>query len=308
LEKQAYYSNGKLMITGEYLVLEGAMALAVPTKAGQKMIIEKGDSTGILKWKSYYKGELWFHSDFSLPDINIQDTSEKNKALFLQKIIRKAHQKNPDVFESSDSIEISAVLGFHQEWGLGSSSSLINNLAQMFEINPYELFFETQSGSGYDIACAQSNGPIWYRLEQGKPIAAHVIFDPPFADKLAFVYSGQKQDSADSLRQYHNTKILVPENISRISQIGKAITLAQSLKEFNALMDEHEEIMSGVMALPKVKDQFFSDFPGSIKSLGAWGGDFILASSEMDFDKIKSYFDHKRAGPVFSFHEMILSK
>jgi hypothetical protein len=62
------------------------------------------------------------------------------------------------------------------------------------------------------------------------------------------------------------------------------------------------------MALPKVKDQFFSDFPGSIKSLGAWGGDFILASSEMDFDKIKSYFDHKRAGPVFSFHEMILSK
>jgi len=35
------YSNGKLLLTGEYLVLEGATALAVPTKFGQDLKVEK---------------------------------------------------------------------------------------------------------------------------------------------------------------------------------------------------------------------------------------------------------------------------
>ncbi|MEQ3661167.1 MAG: GHMP kinase, partial [Flavobacterium sp.] len=40
--KQTYYSNGKLLLTGEYVVLDGAKALAVPTKFGQSLSIESG--------------------------------------------------------------------------------------------------------------------------------------------------------------------------------------------------------------------------------------------------------------------------
>ena len=36
-----FYSNGKLLLTGEYLVLDGANAFAVPTKFGQNLIVEK---------------------------------------------------------------------------------------------------------------------------------------------------------------------------------------------------------------------------------------------------------------------------
>jgi hypothetical protein len=32
MKKKKFYSNGKLLITGEYLVLDGAKAFALPTK------------------------------------------------------------------------------------------------------------------------------------------------------------------------------------------------------------------------------------------------------------------------------------
>ena len=37
LETSKYYSHGKLLITGEYTVLYGAAALALPAKFGQVM-------------------------------------------------------------------------------------------------------------------------------------------------------------------------------------------------------------------------------------------------------------------------------
>ena len=36
-----FYSHGKLLITGEYLVLDGAKALAVPTVFGQDLSVKK---------------------------------------------------------------------------------------------------------------------------------------------------------------------------------------------------------------------------------------------------------------------------
>lgn len=35
-----FYSHGKFLLTGEYLVLEGALALALPLKLGQTMTVE----------------------------------------------------------------------------------------------------------------------------------------------------------------------------------------------------------------------------------------------------------------------------
>ena len=40
-EQLTYYSNGKLLITGEYVVLDGATALAIPTKYGQSLCVSK---------------------------------------------------------------------------------------------------------------------------------------------------------------------------------------------------------------------------------------------------------------------------
>ena len=45
METQTFYSNGKLLITGEYVVLDGAKALALPTKFGQSLLVKDRKST-----------------------------------------------------------------------------------------------------------------------------------------------------------------------------------------------------------------------------------------------------------------------
>jgi len=51
-------------LTGEYLVLDGAQALALPTKHGQGLIIEERKEKG-LKWESYDEyGKCWFQHSY----------------------------------------------------------------------------------------------------------------------------------------------------------------------------------------------------------------------------------------------------
>ena len=49
---QRFYSNGKLLLSGEYLILDGATGLALPTKTGQEMLVSTFNSEGILFWES----------------------------------------------------------------------------------------------------------------------------------------------------------------------------------------------------------------------------------------------------------------
>ena len=58
--QQKFYSHGKLLISGEYAVLDGALALAVPTRFGQHMSVRENNS-GILSWTSLDEnGNAWF--------------------------------------------------------------------------------------------------------------------------------------------------------------------------------------------------------------------------------------------------------
>ena len=56
----AFYGHGKLLITGEYLVLDGALALAIPTQKGQHLTVSESKKSGI-KWTGIKdSGEEWF--------------------------------------------------------------------------------------------------------------------------------------------------------------------------------------------------------------------------------------------------------
>ena len=61
--------------------------------------------------------------------------------------------------------------------------------------------------------------------------------------------------------------------------------------------------MSAVLKTPTVKETRFPDFNGAIKSLGAWGGDFVMAVSEND---PAGYFKKKGFEVVVPYREMIL--
>ena len=46
-----FKSNGKFLLTGEYLVLKGATALALPLKKGQSLDVEILDGNeGLIHW------------------------------------------------------------------------------------------------------------------------------------------------------------------------------------------------------------------------------------------------------------------
>lgn len=314
MDRKTSYANGKLLITGEYLVLSGALALAVPTIPGQEMTISRGEEAGILLWESYYHDEKWFEARFSLPALDITETSDTTAAGFIRQVFKEALRLRDrgtgsrgdwETGRGGEGIEVVTRLGFHPEWGLGSSSSLIHNLAKLLGIDPFTLFFSTQQGSGFDIACASASKAILYRLENGNPVFETTDFRPPFAGHLALVYSGRKQRSAESVGRFRASGQRREIEKGSISAITREIVRSHDLPEFMSLVDEHEKIMSKVLDTRSIKDLMFADFPGSIKSLGAWGGDFILAAAPIDFNEIKSYFSAKRLNTVFKWEELI---
>jgi hypothetical protein len=54
--------------------------------------------------------------------------------------------------------------------------------------------------------------------------------------------------------------------------------------------------------LATIKESLFSDFDGIIKSLGAWGGDFVMAA-----DHPAEYFAAKGYETIVAYEDMILS-
>ncbi len=304
--KKEFYSNGKLLITGEYLVLDGANAFALPTQFGQKLIVEKGSNQEI-KWRSYDSdGSLWIDIQLSFENIinkKIEPESESVKNTLIE-ILYQAHLLQPDFFKTSEGFQITTSLTFPRNWGLGTSSTLINNLAQWMGIDAYVLLNNSFGGSGYDIACAQNNNPILYHLENGKPVIKELIFEPSFSEKLFFVYLEKKQSSKDSILAYFKNKNNnLIEDIARNNRITSAVLNANTLECFADALEEHEAEMSRILEMLTIKEALFSDFNGVIKSLGAWGGDFVMAISE---EHPVAYFEERGFPTVISYKEMIM--
>jgi mevalonate kinase len=304
--KKEFYSNGKLLITGEYLVLDGAKALALPTKFGQKLIVEKGNNQEI-NWTSYdADGSLWLEETISFEDILKEKSPAEQETVknTLIEILRQGYLLNPDFIQKSKGFQIRTELSFPRNWGLGTSSTLINNIAQWLEINAFDLLNNSFGGSGYDIACAQNDSPILYHLANGKPVIETVSFEPKFAENLYFVYLEKKQSSKAAIASYYNNKneTLAKDIISN-NKITSAVLGAETLQEFALALEEHEAGMSTILEMQTIKEFLFPDFDGVIKSLGAWGGDFVLVVSK---ENPAEYFKDRGFRTVVSYTDMIL--
>lgn len=302
--KQTFYSNGKLFLTGEYLVLNGGKAFALPTKFGQDLVVEKGSNKEI-KWKSFDKdGTVWFEDSIHFSEIiskaNVKGQPVKNTLI---EILQAAYLLNGAFINESEGYVISTRLTFPRQWGLGTSSTLINNIAQWTKINAFTLLKNSFGGSGYDIACAQNNTPIIYQLVDGEPTVKQVHFKPECISNLYFVYLNQKQSSKDAIASYNKKQNDLAQAIAEIDAITAHIIRQSDFESMTTLLQKHETIMSGILEIPTVKTAMFPDFNGSVKSLGAWGGDFVLAVSKED---PTAYFKHKGFETVIPYTEMIL--
>lgn len=302
--KKTFYSNGKLLITGEYLVLDGAKALALPTKFGQNLIVEKSSDQEI-KWKSFdADGSVWFEDTIPFSAIITKTPFEKESVKnTLITILRSAYQLNPEVIINSKGYTVSTQLSFLKKWGLGTSSTLINNIAQWFGINAFTLLKNSFGGSGYDIACAQNDTPIIYYLEQGKPVVEKVNFHPTFTKNLYFVYLNQKQNSKNAIASYKEKKNNLDDAKEIINQLTETVLNAKDENTFAQTLEKHEKELSSILEIRTVKESLFPDFDGTIKSLGAWGGDFVLVISK---ENPRAYFMSKGFETIVPYQEMIL--
>ena len=302
--QQTFYSNGKLLITGEYLILDGAIGLALPTKMGQNLIVEDTNSNTI-HWKSYdADGSIWFEDILSFEEIQDNSITAESVKATLIRILKVANTMNSNVFANSGGLAVTTQLSFPRNWGLGSSSTLINNIAQWFQIDAFELLHQSFGGSGYDIACAQNNTPITYSIVNAKPKIDQVVFEPEFAKNIYFVYLNQKRNSKSAIAEYHSNKTTqLSEYIGAINALTNDCIQAKDLESFTRAIAQHEIHLSTIVKTETVKNSLFPDFDGAIKSLGAWGGDFVLVVSKVN---PKSYFVGKGYETVIPYGEMIL--
>jgi len=286
-------------------VLDGAKAFALPAKFGQNLEVKNTNNTdSILFWKSFdFQNQNWFYCEFDLITFKYQNESDKQIAKTLQLIFIEARKLNINFLDSKTSIQVETNLSFNRNWGLGSSSTLINNIANWAKVDAFKLQFNTFGGSAYDIACAQNNSPIIYQLKNQKPIVKTVNFNPKFKDQLYFVYLNKKKNSKVAIEMYNKVKDSKKALIQEISSITNRIIYENNLTRFEKLIQEHEKIIAKTIKIKPIKEQLFSDYFGQIKSLGAWEGDFILVTGNND---TPDYFKKKGFQTVIPYENIIL--
>ena len=315
----SFYSNGKLLITGEYLVLDGALSLAIPTIYGQSLTVRHIPEKQLI-WKSLdEKGKIWFEENYMLDALgegeelfgismlpphnkeSIPSSENRSVSDTLGGILASAKKLNPQFLMGNHGYEVTTFLNFPRDWGLGSSSTLINNIAQWATIDAYTLLWNSFGGSGYDIACAQHHVPITYRLRNKRPTVTIAPFSPPYKNELYFIHLNKKQNSRDGIAYYKGKELDIHAPISQINNITQRILTSTKLQQFEKLITKHEAILGEILNVPPVKQRLFPDFKGAIKSLGAWGGDFILATGNKNTPK---YFNDKGYSTVIPYSKM----
>ncbi len=295
------FSPGKLLLTSEYVVMDGALALAVPTHWGQEFTARPvPDGKSQVLWQANHQGKPWLTAIIDYKNEIILSANNPGPAGFVVRLLNYIKQHSAVRLQQTDSYEIVTDLQFPANYGLGSSSTLMCNLAQWAVVDAFELNENCLGGSGYDVAVAQHKTPILYRSKPTRTVS-EIKFDPAYKDELIFIHLNQKQDSRAGISLYRE-RAKSNRDIEAFSQITQQILDASDLQAFSNLMTAHEQRLSKLIGLQTVKEKLFPDCPAFVKSLGAWGGDFVLSAG---FPGYREYFNQKGFPTVFSYTDLI---
>ncbi len=259
-----------------------------------------------LIWEAFYPEGSWFTGEFILPSLEIKRASDQDFARRLVNILNITKQLNPR-FLSETGFRVTTRLDFNPEYGFGSSSTFIVNLARWAKIDAFKLQKLTFKGSGYDIACGLEAKPIVYKLLHNKPTYYPVDFDPPFAENLYFVYLGQKRRSLEAIAAFKKNASFTSSQIDAITSITHKIMDTTSLTAFEELMNEHESVMETILQTAKTGSRIFPWYKdGVVKSLGAWGGDFVLFTSKKQPKEFREEMFKHDVKVLFQYKNLIL--
>lgn len=295
------FSPGKLMLTSEYVAVDGALVLAIPTKLGQELFYtENEDQKSLIFWEAYHQNQLWLKATIDYKNWKIIETNDFKASEFILKTLKNVQNLSEIKLKNDTSYHVKTNLQFPSDFGLGSSSTLMNNLAEWANIDPFILNEISLGGSGYDVAVAKEKSAVLYSRFPER-VYETIDFQPNFKDELIFIHLNQKQDTREGISHYRS-KPTSTELINDYSALTKKIVNSQNLEEFSELMTIHEQKLSDFLETPTVKEKYFQDCPSFVKSLGAWGGDFVLASKFGDY---QDYFKQRGFSKIFSWKDLI---
>lgn len=301
-----YFSRGKFLITGEYLVIKGATALSAPLVYGQHLSVESHSGRNLL-WESLEQGSPWFRAELDPKTLSVVSTSDNQISDPLSTLLKKAGKLAMQL-PVLENVHVKTNSGFKMEWGMGSSSSLISNVAYWFNIDPFSLHRMVSPGSGYDVIAARAGNPIFFRFTGDTYEKKDTEFSPSFKDRIFFVYLGKKQKTSDSVAAFRKKRKKYHTEIRMISELTLHIAAAPTLKDFEFFIREHELIISSVLKRQRVKDELFPDLAGEVKSLGAWGGDFVLLTWDGLREELAQILHRMGFETFFGFDELVYSK
>ena len=263
-----------------------------------------------ITWETHVENQLWQKLEYSGRYFLFQGLCDDPVYVKLRKYLNAAKNISGLFPEEQTHYKVRTDINFDISWGLGSSSSLIANIGKWLQIDPMEIFKHTENGSGYDVACALSDSPIIYKTNKERSFhdVKPVELSFPFLDQIYFVYSGQKAVSADKVQHFNENSSVVTADIENISSLSREIITCNSFDQFEKIIEEHENITGTILNEIPVKVKRFPDFEGTIKSLGAWGGDFIMVVSKNAENYVHQYFSERGLTTIFPYTEMALNK
>lgn len=302
METQNFFSHGKLLITSEYFVLDGSKALAIPTKLGQKLSVTQLPSRdSVIHWQTYREGVLWLDMEWNYRSEIIQKTNQPKATAFIQSLFKIIKEMGTEKLNSDISYYLKSEIEFPEDFGLGSSSTLISNVARWAKVDAFELNERLLGGSGYDIAVAEKGKSICYKKSSNAREIELANFNPPFADQLLFVHLNRKQNTREGIKMYRN----LPKNeklIHEFSLLTEEVLRCDDLENFSHLMEKHERLVSNFLKIETIKEKYLKNAPVFVKSLGAWGGDFIMTAK---FDDYHTRFSDLGFDKIFTFKDLI---
>lgn len=292
------------MLTGEYLILEGAVGLAVPLQKGQSMKVVEGQGAELHWLTKDQHGNKWFECKMNLIDFSIEKTNDEEKAVFIQSLIKSAAQLNSDFLSQWKKYKVTCELEFDPAWGLGTSSTLITNLANWAELSPFELYFDTQEGSGYDVAAAMSDEPLLYQKSDDELSFETFEWNQELMDSILVFYQGHKQSSLEEVRAWKSNRKWKQSDVDQVSTISESLAECQRVDEAVKLLRQQLKMMEHILDRTAYEG-IYSDFKGVIKPLGAWGGDFGMAL-HTDVDYTRQYLKGKNIETIFTLGELAM--
>lgn len=291
-----FVANTKFLLTSEYLVLDDVPGLAIPLSYSQTMTYKKRDDN-VISLTAYDHTWAIRYSQQRLTNTITWDDLASQCLFFLS-----THWYISWWYDFVTQID------FPRERWLGTSSTLISLFAQQSWCDPFLLYNNVCTGSGYDVACAQATSPLIYNRNplSLKPIS----LSSSITDHIFFIYSNKKQTSNTEVQSY---RTLYPDGIDKnnkkiFSDLIHELISHQDLATRSHLLTTHDTLLSAILHRPRLTDQLpRTQDLWVIKPLWARWWDFFLLLSDQKPDHIKNTCKEHGHDVCFSRDEIIVN-